>query len=398
MIQRPSSFVTSLMLIGIFLVGAPGWSAPTQPVRLASDLKHLPGYKVNSLEFKPRVGKVLGGLRYANVPYGYPSAVYLEAPVVALADYELIRRDFAQVKDLNDREIDRWLLENATYLAESQAQQGPAGYHPIQSQVSMDYSAPKDAYRPEGYGRALIFAMPGGGYVDVKGAGASQPAYGSHANGLATLSEGIREFLMEKAISAAFEVDAARNQGNGKELKTVGTYAVIYPGFEVYGVQSPSGMRNEAAGLIVRQAHIRYTALDLVGHLGERDSVHVERILRQFGLSDTGFSQPALPYQGLNTQGASDGAIVDFGTFIAVNGFPKPLLGESGNVLLQPEEVQVDPSLQVPLNVWSETELRSRVECWADAIRDHRLTPAELQEYAAEIQGDLNQRWGLGQN
>src|SRR5689334_21218826 len=49
------------------------------------------------------------------------SAYQVKNAHVVLADYQLLRRDFPKLlKNLEDREIDQWLLENAALIAYTQ--------------------------------------------------------------------------------------------------------------------------------------------------------------------------------------------------------------------------------------------------------------------------------------
>lgn len=75
----------------------------------------------------------------------------LEGARVVVADYDLIRRDFPQLRNLSHDEIDQWLLQNTAYMAAPQAQQEGAN-----TRIELS-GKERSAYRPPQYGRALVF-------------------------------------------------------------------------------------------------------------------------------------------------------------------------------------------------------------------------------------------------
>lgn len=83
--------------------------------------------------------------------YNINSVKRIESARIVYVDYELIRRDFPAVKNLSNPEIDEWLLNNTAFMASTQVSQDKAN-----SNIRVTEET-RVAYRPEDYGRALIF-------------------------------------------------------------------------------------------------------------------------------------------------------------------------------------------------------------------------------------------------
>ena len=86
---------------------------------------------------------------------------------VAYANYDLIRRDFKQTKELTDKQIDEWIIHNFAYVSEGQLKL--RGIWTDNYQV--DEARSKMAHRPPNYVRSGMIEAEGGGLVDVKGIG-----------------------------------------------------------------------------------------------------------------------------------------------------------------------------------------------------------------------------------
>lgn len=272
------------------------------------------------------------------------SVVILSNAKIVFADYGLLRKDFPELANISNDEIDWWLLRNTAVMSESQAKQEVVNT-PI---VSYDK---KSAYRPPDYGRALVIPVnaPGTenpiGLIDAKGVGALKPALKDHGDGLATLGECIREFVYEKMVNRVF-------QHSQSGLKTVGTYAVIDAGFDLkHGDQSTS-----PAGIVLRQAHSRSTGY--MSLMNETDSLKVENVLRHYGLTSAG-AYRSDPFERINVQGTKGGAVLDFGGFLTVEKFTKTARHFYGrNTLIDAKiagSIQPDESIRVPLNIWGTT-------------------------------------------
>ena len=266
------------------------------------------------------------------------TAVRVRTARVVLADYGLIRRDFAETRELSDAQIDDWLLSKTAFVSKVQADQS------LTNTRIETGAGTVQAFRPADYGRALVFETGGGGFIDGKGAGAaSSPVLNDHANGLATLGEATREFLYEKLVRTVFVA-------GGTGMETVEHYAVIDWGFDVIhadGTHSPAGM-------VLRQAHSRAAAGDSVFH--DTRARLVEMNLRRFGLTSTGAYRNDLPMEAINIQRTKDGAVLDFGGFLSVEHFERLVSNFNGfDVLLRPGQidfVQPDESLRVPFEKW----------------------------------------------
>ncbi|QDK38438.1 hypothetical protein [Bdellovibrio sp. NC01] len=270
---------------------------------------------------------------------------------VILADYELIRKDFPEIRNLSNQEIDQWLLRNTAFVSKEQAAQ-----EVVNDKIHTDETS-RMAYRPREYRRAHVFVADTGGLIDAKGTGAVDPSGGSHDNGLATLGDMIREYTYEKLIHALFVKDG--------RFDTVGSYAVIDYGFDI---KHPDGGRSRA-GTVLRQAHTRYhdgpMGIRTRGQstmLPREHQVEVETFLRQFGVTSS------VKFNGLdlvNLQGAQNGAVIDFGSFLTQekftntvsffydkNGSARP---SSADVIMKPGEtkfIQPTHDLQIPFKIW----------------------------------------------
>ena len=219
--------------------------------------------------------------------------VKLSNAQVVLADYELLKKDFPALSGKSDQEIDRWLLDNVGYVAKTQAKQSV-----VNTDIPVTGESAK-ALRPEDYGRALVFKDQSPddsttqiGLIDVKGAGAKKPKKGHHSNGLSTLGEAVREFTYENMVRDVLE-------DSGEGYHTVGSYAVIDPGFDVV---HDDGSRSRA-GFYLRQAHRR----NHVEYLEESKSIKLAKTFMKYGIDVDG-----------NIQATTGNEIMDFGHYVVV--------------------------------------------------------------------------------
>lgn len=229
---------------------------------------------------------------------------------VLIADYDLIRADFPATAKLSNPEIDGWLLNHVGFISDTQAAQSY-----VNTPIALT-GEETNAYRPPRYGRALVYDMydPADsskkiGLIDAKGVGAVKPSQKSHGNGLATLGESIREYVYEKMVN---EVMVAEKTGH----KTIGSYAVIDPGFDVVhkdGSTSP-------AGFYLRQAHHRNSMEYIRGPAEDK----IREALARYGIDAAN-----------NHQGSSSENLLDFGHYIVR------------------DDVQgIDPKKSLPIHVW----------------------------------------------
>ena len=230
---------------------------------------------------------------------------------VAIADYDLIRQDFPHLRNdavershpelrgmagaARDRAhraiLDRWLTSQGGVISRQQAGQCLANT-PIAA-------GPEEAtaFRPAGYGRALVLPALEGpgrpdasrtagrpvGLLDVKGAGVRPgvtPGTGTHSNGLLMLGEALREFVFRGLIEEVFVHARAA-------YRTVPCYAVLALDFDVKradGARAP-------AGLLLRRPHrrpIHRWGFKEFGSVEARVELEVELLLRRYGVTSAG--------------------------------------------------------------------------------------------------------------
>lgn len=308
---------------------------------------------------------------------------------VIMADYGLIRRDFPEIQNFSNDEIDNWLLRNTAFISKEQAAQSKVN-DPIPTKEEF-----VEAFRPREYRRAHVFKVDTGGLIDAKGTGAVDPSGDSHNNGLATLGDMLREFLYEKLVHAIFERDG--------RFDTVGSYAVIDYGFNII---HPDGGRSRA-GTVLRQAHTRYHD----GPMGIRSrgqstmlpreqQLEIELFLRQFGITTSVQSSGT---DLINVQGAENGAIVDFGSFLTEKHFNRSLAyfydkdgNASGEFITRPSDkgfVQPNPKLQIPFDIWGYSQTGKDDSKYDNPyIWSHELADALAKNHATRADVDQHRR------
>jgi hypothetical protein len=322
---------------------------------------------------------------------------------VILADYSLIKRDFPSVGASTDPEIDEWLVQNAGWVAKSQYRLGSSVFFPhVNTPIQADTQNPRTAYRPLGYGRALVFKVGDEGLIDAKGVGAINPFPGSHSTGLGTLAEMIQEFAFEKLVHKIF-------QHGGSDFETIETYAVLDMGFSIY-----HNDQKIPAGAVLRQAHKRYSGGPSGIRLSDEKALAVEKLLRRYGVTSAGegYLQDQED-QVQDVQGSEDGAIVDFGTYMVLDEFKSPLLGADFwphffPKLLDPESanfIQPDLGLRVATSYWGIEfqggemidQLTAWTSSWAEKIsRDESgKSRKKLAKFLNTLYDHETRRWDL---
>lgn len=275
----------------------------------------LPSRKIAQVTDQITRNRVIEPERYIRAVHSrskFEKVVRLKNARIVIADYELIKRDFPQIKDLSNGEIDNWILNQVAFVSLPQSEQTVVNTKiPIKNEFTM-------AARPPDYGRALVFAMGDPqdneskiGLIDVKGAGALNPGQADHSNGVATLGECIREYLYENLVRDVLDDADLPN-------KTVGSYAVIDAGF---GVVHKDGSTS-AAGLYLRQAHHRVT--NPGAWLSVESRQFLQLIFHEYGIDPN-----------RNIQGTTNGDIFDFGHYVV-----KDDLNE------------INPTKQIPFKLW----------------------------------------------
>ena len=270
---------------------------------------------------------------------------------VVIADYPLIRKDFAEVAGMTNEQIDLWLTENVAFISRVQA-----GQTLVNSEIYTG-SELREAYRPQEYGRGHVFVTKGKRLIDAKGTGSEDPTLDSHSNGLASLGEMIREFVFEKLVKRIFI--------HAGWFDTVGTYAVMDYGFDI---KTEDG-RLVRAGAVFRQAHGREhsenvavlpTEASMLSNYLQRK---IESLLRTYGVTSALRSGEV---ERINLQGSQNGAVVDFGHFLVKRFFSRKVfetydeVGERpGGLLWSPKDlgfIQPDPAFQIPYSLWGSEE------------------------------------------
>jgi len=234
---------------------------------------------------------------------GEEEVVSIRTASVVCANYRAIVHDFPQVfsaealrakpligcdacaasRRLCPRAINDWLIRNAAFVSRPQLLPNA-----VNSPIEVG-DVVRTAYRPRAYGRAVVVPIDapesaaGARFLDLKGAGVAAgkiPTHEKHSTGLEYLGYVIADFFYGWLIDTIF----ARTFPG---YHIVPVYAVLDLGFDIV-----NGWHGTApAGLHVRRAHSRPVPDDwipLSGSDRERLMLHVELLLRKFGLSTTG--------------------------------------------------------------------------------------------------------------
>ncbi len=266
---------------------------------------------------------------------------------VVVANYELLRKDFSHLKHFSNEQWDQWLIKNAGYISTEQQKQTY-----VNTQIPANLEQYKMGLRPMAYRRAAIFRGDNNEMLDIKGVGtqdAPGPLGKDHSNGLLSVGEGIREFLYEMVVDKIF-------QHSQSGFETVGNYAVLSAGFEIKNLDGSSS----PAGLLVRQAHKRSEyPLQM---LSDSASIAVEKIIRLYGLTSAGAHHLKYQFDLMNVQGSSSGAVIDFGGFLSLDHFVRPLtpfaLGWKPEAKFSKEYLMIyqpDVRLRLSPELWGQT-------------------------------------------
>jgi hypothetical protein len=334
---------------------------------------------------------------------GEGEAYRVNTAKIVIADYDLLRRDFAPLlKSLSDAEINAWLLEHAALIARTQYEKGEKAN--MNKAINADITHTTHYVRPHDYGRGFVFKVGNDGeqelLMDAKGVGAENPVAGSHSDGLGHVAEMIQEYAFEKLTHKAFV-----HSKSG--LDTIETYAVIDLGFLAHkdGVWT-------AAGMVIRQAHKRYFRESRNGwiyfQLEDADAMKIERVIRRYGLTSSGIGylrEPDRKDSWHDMQGSDEGAVVDFGTFMAAKTFKDNLHGMDNSILIDyssPDYVQPNPALCVSENDWAMHRDNSGqwvfgfsewANPWVNSLRSGQKTQVEFATFLnGLLQNEVN-KW-----
>lgn len=239
----------------------------------------------------------------SNGPIEEDELVRVDAAKVVCANYQAIIRDFPQIfgadarrenplpgcarcaasGDLCSKAIDEWLLRHAAFVSKQQTFPNS-----VNTPIRVTSGPPVKAYRPPHYGRSAIVPIGSAGlsghagYLDLKGVGVASgmtPSHKIHSNGLEYLGNALVDFFFGWLVDTVF----ARSCPT---YHVVPVYAVLDLGFDLID----GGYGQSPAGLHVRRAHSRpYPILPLSGGDEEKLSMHVEMLLRYYGLTTSGY-------------------------------------------------------------------------------------------------------------
>jgi len=179
--------------------------------------------------------------------------------------------------------VNAWLIRNGAFISRQQLQPNE-----INSPIDADLADVRIGYRPPEYGRAAVVPIdsPTGAsearYLDLKGIGVAPGRTASHqphSSGLDYLGNALVDFFFGWLIDTLF----ARTCPG---YHVVPVYAVIDLGFDILG----GAFGTSPAGIHVRRAHSRpFPTLPLSGSDHEKLMIHVEMLLRLFGLTTTNY-------------------------------------------------------------------------------------------------------------
>lgn len=230
---------------------------------------------------------------------------------VVYANYTLLQHDFPQLRETAlekefprlgslkgsakqravRHKIDEWLLRHTAFISQSQSRQSV-----VNSPILLGNEQVK-AFRPPGYGRALVFSVEEtekglllgddkeksafeNRLLDVKGIGVAphvQPVNGSHSNGINRLGFALFELLMQELLQRIF-------RHSKSALQTLPVYGIIDLGFDEHNLK----MTDTPASLLVRRAHRRPKdsgGLYPYDSTGQYVQLEIEQLLRKYGIT-----------------------------------------------------------------------------------------------------------------
>ncbi|MFN0213869.1 MAG: hypothetical protein ACKVT2_06395 [Saprospiraceae bacterium] len=235
---------------------------------------------------------------------------------VVYANYRLLQHDFPQLqenslemefprlKQLNGsakqkaicHKIDEWLVRHTAFISQSQAKQSF-----VNTPIAIGNER-VTAYRPPGYGRALVYSIEETNkglllgddreppafenrLLDVKGTGVApqvKPVNGIHSNGILQLGFALIELIVQELLQRIF-------RHSNSAVQTLPHYGIIDLGFD----EQNDWMHNSPAALMVRRAHRRPKdsgGLYPYGSIGQNVQLEIEQLLRRYGMTCAGGS------------------------------------------------------------------------------------------------------------
>ncbi len=210
---------------------------------------------------------------------------------VVYANYDLLRHDFPQLTGIvSEQEIDEWLLRNTAFISQNQVKQSI-----VNSPITIGNEEVK-AFRPPGYGRALVFSIEENDktllpvntsktvfenrLIDVKGSGVApnaQAVNGSHCNGIYRLGYAFVELIFQELLQRIF-------RHSKTVIQTLPLYAIIDLGFD----ETNETMPVTPAALMIRRAHRRPKnsgGLYPYRSTGQLVQIEIEQLIRKYGIT-----------------------------------------------------------------------------------------------------------------
>jgi hypothetical protein len=228
---------------------------------------------------------------------------------VVYANYKLLQNDFPQlrnealenefsgIKTLKGQakqeaicnKIDEWLVQNTAFISQSQSNQSAVNTPIITGHERVI------AYRPPGYGRALVFSIEQNRkrlllgkkpnketfenrLIDVKGTGVGPnivPLNESHSN--YRLGYAFVELVIQELLQRIF----IHSKSN---FTTIPTYGIIDLGFD----ERNNRFNDSPAALLIRRAHRRPKdsgGLYPYESTGQQVQLEVEKLIRKYGIT-----------------------------------------------------------------------------------------------------------------
>jgi HEAT repeat protein len=173
--------------------------------------------------------------------------VHLPEANVAWVDFAALRRDFPELREQTEPQIEKWVIDNYAFISREQM-----GLDNIRfSDIKTDENKSITSFRPPDYQRADVLPNPTGeGFINIKGTGHNNPTkvdsyrqeyllnhiegqkgkieqlrVRDHSDGLMSLGEAIAEVTRQNAAQKLFDL---HNQAKGTNLQTVESYFIIH--------------------------------------------------------------------------------------------------------------------------------------------------------------------------
>ena len=221
------------------------------------------------------------GGKNTSTPFDYdclePNFYFCKKAKVLMADYDLLRNDFATLKDKSEEYINMWLIKECAYISEGQISRFQKSgdtndYIQIDSiDDFFDLKQPRVSLRQRGFGRATTFIIGDTFSIEngifkadmicTKGCGTQKYAtdFTKKENGLLSMVDAFKEYAFQKLIQRISEI-TQKDVIKEKRWGTIQSYAIIDIGLRTKpGLVNPgTGYSEERYGLTIRQANCRY--------------------------------------------------------------------------------------------------------------------------------------------